>query len=45
LLLLACVYIICISSLWQNLFHPLVLQVCGRKNRKDNKKNMAFLLV
>jgi hypothetical protein len=29
----------------QNLFCPLVLQFCRGKNIKDNKKNMAFLLV
>jgi hypothetical protein len=29
----------------QNLFCPLVLQFCWRKNIKDNKKDMAFLLV
>jgi hypothetical protein len=29
----------------QNLFHPPVLQFCRRKHIKDNKKNMAFLLV
>jgi hypothetical protein len=29
----------------QNLFYLPVLQFCRRKNIKDNKKNMAFLLV
>jgi hypothetical protein len=29
----------------QNLFHPLVIQFCKRKNLKDKKGNMAFLLV
>jgi hypothetical protein len=29
----------------QKLFHPPVLWFCRRKTIKDNKKNMAFLLV
>jgi hypothetical protein len=29
----------------QNLFRPPVLQFCRRKNIKDNKRNMVFLLV
>jgi hypothetical protein len=29
----------------QNLFHPSVLQFCRRKNIKDKKRNMTFLLV
>jgi hypothetical protein len=30
---------------WQNLFCPLVLQFCWRKNLKDNKEKWHFLLV
>jgi hypothetical protein len=29
----------------QNLFHPLILQFCWRDNLRDNKKNIAILLV
>jgi hypothetical protein len=29
----------------QRLFYPIVLQFCRRKNIKDSKRNMAFLLV
>jgi O-antigen ligase len=48
--LLTCVYIIWATSptspaSGQNLFHPLVLWFCQRKNIKDIKKNIVFLLV
>jgi hypothetical protein len=29
----------------QNLFHPLLLQLCWRENIRDNKKDISFLLV
>jgi hypothetical protein len=55
LYLITCVYVVCATSSlllhsprhhasWQNLFCPL-LWFCWRENIKDNKKNIAFLLV
>jgi hypothetical protein len=45
--LLICVYIIWATPprFRQNLFCPLVLWFCWRENIRDNKKNIAFLLV
>jgi hypothetical protein len=45
--LLSCVHIVwapCPASR-QNLFHLLVLQFCWRGNIRDNKKDLAFLLI
>jgi hypothetical protein len=47
--LLQCIYIVWailhLPTSGQNLFHSLVLRFCWRENIRDNKKDIAFLLV